>query len=191
MDRYKDRFNDNFAHNRVEVGSRNQINVRDLAASPAFTILVGFAILLIVAVTIFLAIVALWLLEILIYAAIGMVCIWTLWIALNRLIRTGAKTYAVVTYYLGQRKRNKVLHDGPGLVVLEDPYEQLRTVHARTVQVQRRYDNSSSADMSALPARSGEQKDIDFENIIKWHGGSQPHEAEEEEEGASYEVDEG
>ncbi len=181
MDRYKDRFNDNFTHNRVEVGSRNHINMRDIAGSPAFSMLVGFTILLIVAGIIFLAIVASWLLKILIFTAIGVVGIWTLWTALNHLIRTGAKTYAVVTYYLGQRKRNRVLSDGPGLVIMEDPYEELRAVHARTIQVQRRYDHASASGVPALgTSGSSEQKDIDFENIIKW-GGSQPHDEAEEE----------
>ncbi len=190
MDRYKDRFNNNFTHKRVEVGSRNHITMRDMAGSPAFTLLVGFAILLIVAVIIYLWIAWDMLLQSLILLLVFGSVLLLIWHGLMSAIRSAARTHAAVTYYGAQRKRNKVLSDGPGLVIMEDPYEELRAVNARAIQVQRRYDHSNVSGVSAISAAgSSEQKDIDFENIIKW-GGSRADEYEEE-EGEYYEADQG
>ncbi len=139
MDRYKDRFNDNFAHNRVEVGLRNQITVRDLAGSPAFTMLVGFAILLIVAVIIYLWIVWDMLLQSLILLLVFGSVLLLIWHGVMSAIRSAAKTHATVTYYRTQNLRNNVIETEHG-PVLYDPMRQYRAaVENREVIKERHY----------------------------------------------------
>jgi hypothetical protein len=160
--RYQDRFNDNFSQNRVEVASRNHIN---FAASPGFTMLVGFGISLFLAIIVYLAITALLILKILLGFFVGGGSLLLLWLGLNLAVRSGAKTYAAVVFYLGQKRRNHVIETEYG-PVLDDPMRQYRAAVEHKEVIKERYSNGSLP--APAEAHTGEaEPDAAWTNVLK------------------------
>ncbi len=141
MNRYKDAYQENFAHNDITVASHNRVNMRgvELAAAlgPAVFALVIFFIFITLATLVYLLIAHAIVLEVLAFAlVIGLVGGGLLLAAvtgINHMVRDTAKTCATMSFYREQPLRNNLITEKSGVVLVRDPHEEFRAINARDV----------------------------------------------------------